>query len=378
MKFKSMNISATISKQTGEAIKDNTLAFCVDDNYLPYALFVVEQFINLHPEIPCDICICMPDISKVPERFLNGQIRFIELTIQGIDTMPVGSLSLAAYYRLFLPQVFKDVYQYIIYLDADTYINRSFYNEMISCINSFPTNFCVAAAADITELKLKSHLKKKAKKVDIYVSSYHKFNHIYRNSGVLLLHTKNYNEKDILNKIFTYAFENTEKLQCHDQSALNGTLLNDIALLPFNFNWQIHTLTYKLTQSVNPYIIHFISDNKPWILKNKFTSNYQSIYKDFLKKNFPNIIPQVLDVYEHRRKTPKYSNSAREFLSIKGHQLRDNLSTISKNLTFYPKNDYGIQKILTTMPFLVSSTLKSEEFSTSNSTATQEFNSDNK
>lgn len=65
-----MNISATISRQTGEAKHNNTLAFCVDENYLPYALFVAEQFITLHTELPCDICICLPDITKVPKNSL--------------------------------------------------------------------------------------------------------------------------------------------------------------------------------------------------------------------------------------------------------------------------------------------------------------------
>lgn len=64
MIFTPMDISATISAQTGQAHNDNTLAFCVDDRYLPYALFAAEQFITLHPNFPCDICICLPDISK--------------------------------------------------------------------------------------------------------------------------------------------------------------------------------------------------------------------------------------------------------------------------------------------------------------------------
>jgi deoxyribose-phosphate aldolase len=44
-----MNVSATISNQIGEAKHTNTVAFCVDDNYLPYALFATEQFIRAFP-----------------------------------------------------------------------------------------------------------------------------------------------------------------------------------------------------------------------------------------------------------------------------------------------------------------------------------------
>lgn len=358
MNAKINQISAVISQQTGNAQRQNTLAFCVDNNYLPFALFVANQFIEHHPNLPCDICICMPDISQVSKSLLSSKIRFIEMKITGIDEMPVGSLSLAAYYRLFLPSIFADTYDYIIYLDADTYINRPFYDDMMAYIAQFPADFCVAAAADIVELKFKSTMKQTVKKVDTYIRTYHQFDHVYRNSGVLLLNTKNYNEQQILTKVFSYAFDHAESLQCHDQSALNGALLNDIALLPFGFNWQIHTLTYKLTKDYNPYILHFISDNKPWVLKNKFTKDYQTIYRNYLIVNFPEKTPQVLNVYEHRKKAPKYSNPAREFVSIKGHQLRDGLAAVSKVLSISANKGYGCQKILPTMPFLISKGIK--------------------
>lgn len=348
-----MNFSATISQQTGKAINSNTLAFCVDDKYLPYALFVAEQFIQMHPRLPCDICICMPDISKVPQQFLDGHIRFIELSIQGIESMPVGKLSLAAYYRLFMPEIFKDAYQYIIYLDADTYIYRAFYHDLMLCVEQFLPNFCVAAAADITELNLRSPFRKKAKKVDIYVSSYHQFSHIYRNSGVLVFNTKNYNDSDCLNKIFKYAVENSDYLQCHDQSALNGALLTEIALLPFSFNWQIHKLTYELTKSANPYIIHFISENKPWCLNNRLTKEYQDIYKLFLKDNFPELAFNILNTYEQRLLAPKYKNFIREFISIQGQRLRNGLANINDKFLARAKNKYRSQQILIKAPFLV-------------------------
>ena len=355
MSFTLTDISVTISKQTGQARNSATLAFCVDENYLPYAIFVAEQFIHLHPDMPCDVCICLPDISIVPEKFINSQIRFIELSIIGIESLPVGRLSLAAYHRLFLPQVFRDTYKYIVYLDADTYINKAFYNDIMSCVDKFPTKFCVAAAADITELNFRSPFRKKYKKIDIYVNSYHLLDHIYRNSGILVFNTKNYNDEGTLAKIFTYAINNSKHLQCHDQSALNGALLKDIALLPFDFNWQIHKLTYKITKATNPYIIHFISDNKPWRIDNKFTKGYQDIYKEFLKNNFPDLVLNVLTAYEQRLKTPKYKNPIREFVSMQGQHLRNGLAYTYSELLRPPKNKYNSRQILIDFPFLVSS-----------------------
>lgn len=353
MSFYTMDISATISQQTGKAEHDNTLAFCVDENYLPYALFVAEQFITLHPELPCDICICLPDISKVPKKFLDTKIRFIELHIEGIESLPVGKLSLAAYHRLFLPQIFEDTYQYIIYLDADTYINKPFYKDLITYVNSLELSFSVAAAADIVELKFRSTFKQKPKTVDNYVKSYHAHGHIYRNSGVLVFNTKKYIKEDILSKVFNYAIENADSLQCHDQSALNRALLKDIALLPFDYNWQINKLTYKLTDAIEPYIIHFISNNKPWRTDNKYTYKYQVFYKDFLLANFPDITLNILNTFDQRRQSPKYDNPTKEFISREWQHIKINLS--EKVLGFEKATDkYNVRPLLSEAPFLVS------------------------
>lgn len=351
-----MDISASITEQTGQANNVNTLAFCVDENYLPYALFAAEQFITLHPELPCDICICLPEISKVPQRFQGKGIRFIELSINGIDSLPVGRLSLAAYHRLFLPQIFEGVYHYIIYLDADTFINKAFYDDLLKHVEALPTDFCVAAAADITELNLRSPNRMKAKKVDEYVSSYHKFDHIYRNSGVLVFNTENYVKEDVLSKVFNYAIDNADSLQCHDQSALNGALLSNIALLPFDFNWQINRLTYKFTEVVDPYIIHFISNNKPWKTDNKYTTKYQMYYKDFLTANFPEIIIDIATMLNQRRMSPKYNSPIREFISREWQNFKstssDKIITLSGSEKI--KDKYNIREILIDTPFLVS------------------------
>lgn len=363
MSFTPVDISATISKQTGKANNSNTLAFCVDERYLPYALFAAEQFITLHPEFPCDICICLPDISKVPEKFKNNQIRFIELSINGIDTLPVGRLSLAAYYRLFLPQIFEDTYQYIIYLDADTYINKPFYHDMMEHVEHFDSDFCVAAAADIMELKFRSSFKCKQTIVDSYVKSYHQSEHIYRNSGVLVFHTKNYVKADVLSKVFNYALENADSLQCHDQSALNRVLLSEIALLPFDFNWQINKLTYKFTDVIDPYIIHFISDNKPWMTDNKYTVKYQSIYKEFLLVNFPEITPEILTMFDKRRKTPKYDNPLKEFVSREWQRMKNNFSDAFMQISGFEKakDKYNVRPILADDPFLINTKHTSSE-----------------
>lgn len=308
-------LEAKITNETRPANHSNTIAFCVDEHYLPYALFVAQQFIELHPEQPCDICICLPDLDRVPPHFLNQGIRFVEIAIEGIENLPVGKLSLAAYYRLFLPQIFQNDYHYIIYLDADVYIRRPFYSDIIKYSNSLPNNFCIAAAADIIEVKLHTMYNSMLKTIEDYIATYQAQQHIYRNSGVLVFQTKNFNIKNTLSSIFNHALSHSEGLLFHDQSALNQALLNQIAILPFTFNWQIDTLTYRLVNEFDPYLIHFIGQGKPWDTINRYTSAYQNKYQHFFEAYFPEHNFRLETEYDKRRMNPKYEHKIKEAIS---------------------------------------------------------------
>ncbi|TVQ68357.1 MAG: hypothetical protein EA373_11000 [Oceanospirillales bacterium] len=348
-----MNASATVLRQSGQKKKNNTLAFCVDEGYLPYALFVAEQFIACYDELPCDICICLPDMDAVPEKFLKSDIRFIEFSVEGIDSLPVGQLSLASYHRLFLPQMFDGIYEYILYLDADTFINRPFYDELMCVVDALDEDFCVAAATDISELVLRSTKGLESRVPDEYFGAYHQFDHIYRNAGVLVFNTRNFNRKESFNKVFTYVSENVSKLRCHDQSALNGALLKEMAFLPFAFNWQMHKLTLDILDDANPYIIHFISENKPWSLDNRFTRRYQPYYKEYLNLNFPERVLDIISVYERRNLFPKYSNPLREYFSKNIVRIKDLMVGIN-SIKMTNNSDQCVRRdILKNYPFMV-------------------------
>lgn len=342
---------AKIITESKAALFNNAIVFSVDDNYLPYATFVANQIFKLEPNLKLDICICLPDISAVPEKFLNSEIRFIELEITGLEALPVGRLSLSAYHRLFLPEILAADYQYLIYLDADTYILKPFTQDILSVIRSLDNNFAVAAAPDIAELQLKVVDKSKRLKIESYVNNYHQYNHTYRNSGVLVFNTKNYLMEDTRNKILDYAFQNISMLRCHDQSALNGALKTEIALLPFRFNWQAHKLTIGLVSEYQPYILHFIGENKPWQLKNYFTENYYRDYLDFFENEYDRdrVNVEVLTTYERRLKSPKYSNKVRETISREAQKLKQSLATGKYKLSTPELNK--VRKTLNTYEF---------------------------
>lgn len=326
-------VSATKLKETKPASFQDSIIFSVDSNYLPFAIFVANQILEIEPELSLDICICTSDISTVPEKFSNSPIRFVEIEVEGLNELPFGRLTASAYHRLFLPELFKDDYRYLIYLDADTFILRPFTKDLMSFIDNLEPSFSVAAATDICELQIKLLPESKHKRVENYVKKYHKYNHVYRNSGVLVFNIKTYLDNNTLNKVLNYAFENVSELQCHDQSALNGALKTDIAFLPFTYNWQIHKLTYELIDDYQPYIIHFIGEGKPWNTVSTFTRNYNDLYISFFDNEFKNRSLEILTPYEKRLKNPKYKNYYREYISKHSQRIKWLLTRDSSKMT---------------------------------------------
>ncbi len=339
-------IQYSVTQQNQPANHTKAICFCVDEGYLPYALFVAKQILALEKNMDFDICVCLPNMSLVADEFLELDIRFVEINISGFDNLPVGHLSLAAYHRLFLPHIFADDYEYIFYLDADTYVLRPFTEEINKLIKQLPPEFSVGAVADISELQIRVRSDNKLKKIKSYVNYYHERNHIYRNSGVLLINVQNYIQANCLQRVFTYAFDENSNLQCHDQSALNGALLDEMVMLPFTLNWQAHKLTYALVEDCQPYIIHFIGENKPWSLDNEITKPYQQAYQIFFKESFPNLANKVENKYQKRSKNNNRNTLVYDFFSKINGKVQ---LFLKSNLTNKHKKVKGV---LMTPPFV--------------------------
>ena len=325
----------------------NAVVFCVDDGYLSYALFAAQQIISKHENREFDVCICLPNITKVPEYFIDLDIRFVELEITGIDNLPVDHLSLAAYSRVFLPQIFSNDYEYIVYLDADVYIRRPFFNELMKVVDGFEEDFCIAAAPDITELNRQSRTKNGITPlVSQYLETYHEASHLYRNSGVLVFNVSNCIKNNLIEKIFSVAFDTHANLRCHDQSAINLAMKGKMPLFPFEYNWQLHETNYRLINKLNPYIIHFISTNKPWVSNYVHTQPYIKEYDDFLKRYFRNCLQPLKTPAQIRFEKPKYPNIYREAFSRNMAILRKPLSDKIRDAKFKMYRNNNVEKAI--------------------------------
>lgn len=331
-----VHISAKITGHNKPAVFSNAVCFAVDQNYLPFAIFVANQILEKETSRDFDVVICLPDLNMAPTLWLDSPIRFCALSTQGVNDFPVDHLSLAAYYRLFLPHAFRHEYQNIIYLDADTYLTRAFLSDFFKKI---PTDLVIAAAPDIANICLDCNLKMSEghkKHLKNYLSRYESKNHTYRNSGVLIINTENYIKRNCLERILETSIENLNKLTYHDQTALNMSLLNEMQILSFEYNWQADDRINHLFENFKPALIHFIGLNKPWKSSIGFLGKYSTEYTTFLKENFPDLNNEKISshdsAYKNRLKNPKYKNRLREDFSREIGFTRRLLHNLLKNL----------------------------------------------
>lgn len=234
----------------------NALAFCADDNVLPYALFAAYHAATLNPDRNFDILICSLSPITLPDPFLEAGIIPVHLDIgdhmmaQGLT---VRRLTITSFLRLWLPEAFADTYARIFYVDTDTDI--------------VDTNL-----SDFAQLDLGDHaiggVRDIAQWTDID-RPVHEFDirdiggGAYLNAGVLLINTEEFNRRDFLARMLETNRTMAPFIH-NDQSLINLTLRHEWAELHPNWNWQGLRLLRRFTEQATPRVMHYVGPRKPY------------------------------------------------------------------------------------------------------------------
>jgi lipopolysaccharide biosynthesis glycosyltransferase/glycosyltransferase involved in cell wall biosynthesis len=184
------------------------------------------------------------------------EITFIEVNLNHFENcyLPPGAhFSLANYYRLkvasLLPHLDK-----VIYLDSDIIANRDLRELWEISLEDYSVGACKAMTYESNSERL--GLSTRAP---------------YINSGVLVLNLKKIRKNKIEDKFFNCIKENPERMQNVDQDVINLVLLeasDGIKQLQQNWNTEYRTdqpFKKEYLPILNePYIIHFVTGDKPW------------------------------------------------------------------------------------------------------------------
>ena len=168
-----------------------------------------------------------------------------------------GHITVASYFRLFIPAFASERLNKIIYLDADIVVNGS----IASLWNTDIQAYSVGAVENVTAVR-KAVLQ-------------HTDEHCYFNAGVLLINLDKWRKEEVMQKALEFIHRNPAQIEFHDQDVLNAILYGRWLPLHPKYNMQgalfmdefksFRGNPTELQEAIrNPVIIHYSTPQKPW------------------------------------------------------------------------------------------------------------------
>lgn len=272
------------------------VVLCADQQFLPYALFLANQLHQKEDDRDYDICIISDTRLLIPDYFRRLDL-VVPDPISNPDYIALRTTHLArsAYLRMWAPRVLGHLYDRLIYLDSDMFVDIGGLSDLFEIdMGGKP----LAAVRDVQQWYRPTHT------VDEFVYSNQKVTR-YFNSGFLLIDTECYLSKRVLERAVQIGMAHPDWVLHHDQSLLNLALDGDWAELSPVWNWQIPSKYPLFTDWCGARILHFFGNQKPW---NDASGNcperIRLAYDAFLSRHFPQLAqkkPQANILGSYRR-----------------------------------------------------------------------------
>ncbi len=253
------------------------VCFSTDNNFVQHCIVTMTSLLhNADRQDNLKLYILDGGISEEnKKRILNlkkikdCEMQFIKINNSDYQNFYLSKsrYTIVSYYRINIPSLLPNEKK-VIYLDCDVIVKRSVWELYSTNISQFH----VAATKTQTSEKNKMRLGMPQ-------------NSTYYCSGVMLMNLEKWRKDKISERLLDHIHHAPpEKLKNIDQDAVNAVLFNSIKTIPQNWNAERRTdlaptPEYKKILA-NPYIIHYISDDKPWYPNTKQDTRE---YKKYLK-----------------------------------------------------------------------------------------------
>lgn len=278
------------------------IGYGIDNNYVRCCSTSIVSFCKNNPHQNFHFHIVSSSLTKDSINKLKAlaQQHNININIYIIDNTYFNKLPTqkafptSMYFRFLLPILNKNLSK-IIYIDADIICLNNI-QELLS-INL--NNHIIAAVPDTTDMNQARNNALNLK------------NHIYFNSGMLLINIQEWNKYNISNKLIEILSTTSYDFKFPDQDALNLILTQKITYLPKKLNYFNGFYPWHKDSITNKEIIllHFTSSPKPWDLGWEVSSMSNDYNRD-LYKTYENQTPwkNASPVYpKHYRRLRIYS-----------------------------------------------------------------------
>lgn len=288
-----MNLKELAHKNKHECKGNNepiVLVCAADDNYsMPLAVTLRSALENLQNNCKLNVFIIDGGIKKqnktkileslnpekcevrfisVDESLLSNVEQEVHKYIQEEVITALKHISIAAYYRLLIPELLPPQIEKVIYLDCDLVVRGNLEQLWQNDIG----DYYVLAVQDILIRNVGNPLGLlNYKELEIPP------NLEYFNSGVLVINVKKWRANKVRIKAIKYLKKNRDFIRYPDQDVLNALFAGQWGKLDYRWNFIIpHALEYSYWQAIqfsvdfyntliyDPYIIHFTTERKPW------------------------------------------------------------------------------------------------------------------
>ncbi|WP_310415808.1 glycosyltransferase family 8 protein [Chamaesiphon sp. OTE_8_metabat_110] len=250
-----------------------SIFFAADDKYARHCAVTITSIINntASPD-RLEFYILSSDISKENQSNLEklcadcaAKISIVNVDLTLFASLPtiLEHLNLNMYSRLLIPDLCPDRKK-IVYLDCDILV----LSDIAELFDLEMDNKPIAA---IPHIQLPYQ--------EVFVETFNvRDNDIYFNSGVLVIDTELWRQKQYGQTILEYCSNNIAQLHFADQDALNVVFWENYYHLPGT--WNVETRLYKEKlmgvpqdkktngRIKSPKILHYTGPNKPWSSEN--------------------------------------------------------------------------------------------------------------
>lgn len=246
------------------------IALCSDEKYMPYCSVLIKSICENNIDDNLEFHVVTSGISSEANKRIQKvvsnygkRLSFYFVKLSDFKDCPVRKaehITIAAYFRLQLPEILPDDVKKVLYLDCDIVVDGS-----IAPLFDF----------DLTGRAIGAVYNQTGGDIRHYNRLNLDFQSGYFNSGVLLINLDYWRKNNVSKRVIDFITDNPDICKYHDQDGLNYVLRDEKVLLPLKYNVQA---LYYLDAPIipkdffeeleeakkQPVIIHYTGRDKPW------------------------------------------------------------------------------------------------------------------
>lgn len=260
------------------------LGIAIDQNYVTLFYVLLTSVFYNNKKNKITVHIIATGVDEVERNKMaqfvkeqNGEICFYDFDPnKASDLYLKKHLTVACYYRLYLPALVPPEIDRLLYLDTDIVIIGDLLDLYKTDFKGLPAAIVNYPAA---EAKPELNIENPGD---------------YFNSGVMLMNLSEWKGQHISERAIEFVQQNPEKCKLSDQDGLNAVLVGNYLKLPLKYNVTLSDIPDNLGKKKHKeflkdkVVIHFTrGGHKPWKIlgKNKFRYLYHYYLKKSPKKN---------------------------------------------------------------------------------------------